>query len=134
MRSGADRAATTVTDWARQMLCCDAPLAAAAQELGVVGDRGYAALRLLAACQRMDPGTSRFLTRATAGCRPVCTGPSPALAPGQTGRPASQGSPSALPARTVLTDPATACDPAAAEGGPTARCGNWSMRPTPQVW
>ena len=51
----------TVTDWARQMLCCVRRWLPV-QELVVVGDRGYAALRLLAACQRMIPAIT-CLTR-----------------------------------------------------------------------
>ena len=46
-----DRCHKTITDWARQMLrrwLLD-------RELVVVGDRTYATLRLLAACQAMTP-------------------------------------------------------------------------------
>ena len=41
----------TVTDWARQMLCC-VRRRLPEHELVVAGDQGYAALRLLAACQQ----------------------------------------------------------------------------------
>ena len=51
----------TVTDWARQRLCCVRRWCPD-HALVVVGDRGYAALRLLAACQQMSPAAT-FLTR-----------------------------------------------------------------------
>ena len=70
----------TVTDWARQMLCCVRRWLPE-QELVVVGDRGYAALRLLAACQRMTPALT-FLTRLRLDA--ALYAPAPARAPGQT--------------------------------------------------
>ena len=42
----------TVTDWTRQMLCCVRRWLPD-HDLVVVGDQGYAALRLLAACQQL---------------------------------------------------------------------------------
>ena len=96
----------TVTDWARQMLCCVRRWLPA-QELVVVGDRGYAALRLLAACQRMTPALT-FLTRLRLDA--ALYAPAPVRAPGQTGRPRLKGV--RLPSlHTVLTDPATAWTP-----------------------
>ena len=87
----------TVTDWARQMLCCVRRWLPA-RDLVVVGDRGYAALRLLAACQRMTPALT-FLTRPAPGCRPLCA--AAAACAGAAGTAASQGSPSAFPAHGV---------------------------------
>ena len=51
----------TITDWARQMLCLLRRWLPD-RELVVVGDRTYATLRLLAACQDMDPPIT-FLAR-----------------------------------------------------------------------
>ena len=55
-RCSADRGRRhkTVTDWARQRLCCVRRWLPD-RALVVVGDRGYAALRLRAACQWMTP-------------------------------------------------------------------------------
>ncbi len=92
----------TVTDWARQMLCCVRRWLPA-RDLVVVGDRGYAALRLLAACQRMTPALT-FLTRLRLDA--ALYAPRPPRAPGQPGRPRLKGA--RLPSlHTVLTDPAT---------------------------
>ena len=77
----------TVTDWARQMLCCVRRWFPD-HKLVVVGDRGYAALRLDAALYA----------------------PRPPRVPGQTGRPRLKGH--RLPSlRTVATDPATVWTP-----------------------
>ncbi len=51
----------TITDWARQMLCV-LRRGLPDRELVVVGDRTYATLKLLAACQGMNPPVT-FLTR-----------------------------------------------------------------------
>ena len=96
----------TVTDWARQMLCCVRRWLPH-HDLVVVGDRGYAALRLLAACQRMTPALT-FLTRLRLDA--ALYAPPPPRAPGQTGRPRLKGA--RLPSlHTVWTDPATVWTP-----------------------
>ena len=96
----------TVTDWARQMLCC-VRRGCPDHKLVVVGDRGYAALRLLAACQRMTPAIT-FLTRLRLDA--ALYAPRPPRGPGQTGRPRLKGH--RLPSlRTVATDPATVWTP-----------------------
>ena len=96
----------TVTDWARQMLCCVRRWLPA-RDLVVVGDRGYAALRLLAACQRMTPAVT-FLTRLRLDA--ALYAPPPPRAPGQMGRPRLKGA--RLPSlHTVLANPATVWTP-----------------------
>lgn len=96
----------TITDWARQMLCLLRRWLPD-RELVVVGDRTYATLRLLAACQGMEPPIT-FLTRLRLDA--VLHDPPPSRRPGQRGRPRVVGprQPS-LPA--VLTDPATVWPP-----------------------
>ena len=77
----------TVTDWARQMLCCVRHWLPD-HELVLLGDRGYVALRLLAACQRMTPAIT-FLTRLQLDA--AIYAPVPSRSPGQTGRPRLKG-------------------------------------------
>ena len=91
----------TITDWARQMLCLLRRWLPD-RELVVVGDRTYATLRLLAACQQMAPPIT-FLTRLRLDA--VLHEPPPPRT-GQRGRPRVVGArqPS-LQAR--LSDPAT---------------------------
>ena len=101
-----DRRHKTVTDWARQMLCCVRRWLPD-RVLVVVGDRGYAALRLLAACQQMTPALT-FLTRLRLDA--ALYAPRPPRVPGQLGRPRLKGH--RLPSlRTVSTDPATEWTP-----------------------
>ena len=92
----------TITDWARQMLC-RLRRWLPDRELVVVGDRTYATLKLLAACQAMIPPIT-FLTRLRLDA--VLHDPPPPRRPGQKGRPRIVGArqPSL---QTVLTDPAT---------------------------
>ena len=92
----------TITDWARQMLC-RLHRWLPDRELVVVGDRTYATLKLLAACQGMNPPVT-FLTRLRLDA--VLHDPPPPRRPGQIGRPRVVGArqPS-LQAR--LADPAT---------------------------
>ncbi|MXZ26530.1 MAG: transposase, partial [Caldilineaceae bacterium SB0665_bin_21] len=96
----------TITDWARQMLCLLRRWLPD-RELVVVGDRTYATLKLLAACQRMTPSVT-FLTRLRLDA--VLHDPPPPRRPGQLGRPRVVGArqPS-LQAR--LADPATVWTP-----------------------
>ena len=96
----------TITDWARQMLCLLRRWLPD-RELVVVGDRTYATLKLLAACQGMDPPVP-FLTRLRLDA--VLHEPPPPRRPGQRGRPRVVGArqPS-LQAR--LADPATVWTP-----------------------
>ena len=113
----------TVTDWARQMLCCVRRWLPD-RALVVGGDRGYAALRLLAACQQMTPAIT-FLTRLRLDA--ALYAPRPPRTPGRPGRPRLKGH--RLPSlRTVSTDPATVWTPR--RWGLTARCGTWNMSPT----
>ena len=101
-----DRRHKTITDWARQMLCCVRRWLPD-RELVVVGDRSYAALHLLAACQQMSPAIT-FLTRLRLDAA-LYAPPSPPV-PGQLGRPRLKGD--RLPSlRTVATDPATVWTP-----------------------
>ena len=96
----------TVTDWARQMLCCVRRWLPD-RALVVVGDRGYAALRLLAACPQMTPAIT-FLTRLRLDA--ALYAPRPPRTPGQLGRPRLKGH--RLPSlRMVSTDPATVWTP-----------------------
>ena len=92
----------TITDWARQMLC-RLRRWLPDRELVVVGDQTYATLKLLAACQGMNPPVT-FLTRLRLDA--VLHDPPPPRRPGQLGRPRIVGArqPS-LQAR--LADPAT---------------------------
>ena len=95
----------TVTDWARQMLCCVRRWLPH-HDL-VVGHRGYAALRLLAACQQLTPAIT-VLTRLRLDA--ALYAPRPPRAPGQPGRPRLKGA--RLPSlHTELTDPATVWAP-----------------------
>ena len=86
----------TITDWARQMLCMLRRWLPD-RELVVVGDRTYATLRLLAACQGLTPPVI-FLTRLRLDA--VLHDPPPPRRPGQKGRPrrVAHASP---PCRTV---------------------------------
>ena len=92
----------TITDGARQMLCVLRRWLPD-RELVVVGDRTYATLKLLAACQHMTPPIT-FLTRLRLDA--VLHDPPPPRVPGQRGRPRGVGArqPSL---QAVLTDPAT---------------------------
>ncbi len=92
----------TITHWARQMLCLLRRWLPD-RELVVVGDRTYATLKLLAACQGMDPPVT-FLTRLRLDA--VLHDPPPPRRPGQLGRPRIVGArqPSL---QAVLADPAT---------------------------
>ncbi|MXZ43171.1 MAG: transposase [Caldilineaceae bacterium SB0666_bin_21] len=93
----------TITDWARQMLCLLRHWLPD-QELVVVGDRTYATLRLLAACQGMTLPIT-FLTRLRLDA--VLHEPPPPRRSGQKGRARIVGA--RLPAlQAVLTDPTTA--------------------------
>ena len=83
----------TITDWARQMLCVLRRWLPD-RELVVVGDRTYATLKLLAACQGMEPPII-FLTRLRLDA--VLHEPPPPRQPGQMGRPRVVGGPFALP-------------------------------------
>ena len=96
----------TITDWARQMLCLLRRWLPD-RELVVVGDRTYATLRLLAACQGLTPPVT-FLTRLRLDA--VLHDPPPPRKPGQMGRPRVVGArqPSL---QAVLTDPATVWTP-----------------------
>ena len=96
----------TITDWARQMLYLLRRWLPE-RELVVVGDRTYATLRLLAACQGMEPPIT-FLTRLRLDA--VLHDPPPPRRPGQRGRPRVVGArqPSL---QTVLSDPATVWTP-----------------------
>ena len=96
----------TITDWARQMLC-RLRRWLPDRELVVVGDRTYATLKLLAACQNMTPPIT-FLTRLRLDA--VLHDPPPPRRPGQRGRPRIVGArqPSL---QAVLTDPATVWTP-----------------------
>ena len=77
------------------------------RELVVVGDRTYATLKLLAACQQMPPPIT-FLTRLRLDA--VLHDPPPPRKPGQMGRPrvVSARQPSL---QALLTDPATVWTP-----------------------
>ncbi len=77
----------TVTDWARQMLCCVRRWLPD-HALVVGGDRGYAALRLLAACQQMTTALT-FLARLRLDA--ALYAPRPPRTPGQLGRPRLKG-------------------------------------------
>ena len=92
----------TITDWARQMLCLLRRWLPD-RELVVVGDRTYATLKLLAACQGMDPPIT-VLSRLRLDA--VLHDPPPPRRPGQIGRPRIVGA--RLPSlKAVLSDPAT---------------------------
>ena len=119
-----DRRHKTITDWARQMLCCVRRWLPD-RELVVVGDRSYAALHLLAACQQMHPAIT-CLTRLRLD--PALYAPPSPPVPGQLGRPLLKGD--RLPSlRTVATDPATVCTPCR-QTWPDSTCGTWPMCPT----
>ena len=96
----------TITDWARQMLCLLRRWLPD-RELVVVGDRTYATLKLLAACQRMTPPVT-FLTRLRLDA--VLHAPPPPRKPGRIGRPRVVGA--RLPSlQAVLADSATVWTP-----------------------
>ena len=92
----------TITDWARQMLC-RLRRWLPDRELVVVGDRTYATLKLLAACQGLTPPVT-FLTRLRLDA--VLHEPPPPRRPGQIGRPRVVG-PRLPSLQAVLTAPAT---------------------------
>ena len=92
----------TITDWARQMVCLLRRWLPD-RELVVVGDRTYATLKLLAACQGLDPPVT-VLSRLRLDA--VLHDPPPPRRPGQRGRPRIVGA--RLPSlKAVLADPAT---------------------------
>ncbi len=92
----------TITDWARRMPCLLRRWLPD-RELVVVGDRTYATLRLLAACQGMEPPIT-FPTRLRLDA--VLHDPPPPRRPGPLGRPRVVGArqPSL---QAVPSDPAT---------------------------